>query len=208
MTKRYIGTDKNGTKYYQEDACPKCGGTGWIPFYHYVDGGRCFKCDGTGLFIHTIKEYTPEYLAKKAKEAERRAARKEAKEEARKQANLQKWRDEHPEEVAAYNKRQEELQASEYVGTIGERKEMEIEVSRVTNFETENRFDYYGGTIQKWVYILNDTAKNALVWITDHNPEYTGLKIGTTAKIKATIKAHDDSRGYKQTKLSRVTVMA
>ena len=70
MTKRFMGTDKNGTKYYQEDQCPKCGGSGYIPFYHHVDCGRCFKCDGTGLFVHTIKEYTPEYLAKKQKEAE------------------------------------------------------------------------------------------------------------------------------------------
>lgn len=205
--KVYMGMDKNGTKYYQEDNCPKCCGRGWIPFYHYVDGGRCFKCNGTGLFTHMIKEYTPEYLAKKQKEAERRAARKAAKEEAQKQANLQKWRDEHPEEVAAYNKRQEERQASEFVGTVGERLDFEVEVSHVTNFEAENRFDYYGGTIQKWVYILK-IAQNILVWITDRNPQYTGLKEGTVTKIKATVKAHDESRGYKQTKLSRVKVLA
>lgn len=213
MTKTLIKTDKNGTKYYEEDVCPKCGGTGYLPFYHHVDCGRCFKCDGTGLFTHIIKEYTPEHAKHLAELAEKRAARKEAAKKAKEEARLQKWRDEHPEEVKAYNERKArrkqlaaEREMSNYVGKVGSREQFEISVDGVTSFETEDRFSYYGGTIQMWVYIMRDALKNVLVWITSNNPEYTGLKVGTKVKVKATVKDHDDSRGYRQTILSRLRV--
>ena len=67
-----IKVDKNGTKYYEESACPKCGGSGYISYYGHIDGGRCFKCLGTGVYYHTWKEYTEEYSEKLA---ERRVAK-------------------------------------------------------------------------------------------------------------------------------------
>ena len=63
---RLIKTDKNGTKYYSSNVCPRCGGTGYIRGYEFIQGGICFKCGGTGIFEHTFKEYTPEYLQKLA----------------------------------------------------------------------------------------------------------------------------------------------
>lgn len=74
--RRLIRTDRNGTKYYELIGCPKCGGTGNIPYYAHVDGGTCFKCCGTGDGISKYKEYTEEY---KAKLEERRRKREEAK---------------------------------------------------------------------------------------------------------------------------------
>lgn len=71
-----IKTDKNGTKYWFERKCPKCGGTGYIDCYLYVEGGRCFHCGGTGEYPHSWKEYTPEYAAKLE---ERRIAREKKK---------------------------------------------------------------------------------------------------------------------------------
>ena len=57
-----IKTDKNGTKHFQVDSCPKCGGTG-IYDMTTLDGKRCWKCGATGFYPHVEKEYTPEYAA-------------------------------------------------------------------------------------------------------------------------------------------------
>ena len=27
-------------------ACPRCGGTGYLPQYSHIEGGICFKCRG------------------------------------------------------------------------------------------------------------------------------------------------------------------
>lgn len=57
-----IRTDKNGTKYYVDSRCPKCGGTGYGPWFQ--DGGVCYKCGGTGVSPHKFMVRTPEYQAK------------------------------------------------------------------------------------------------------------------------------------------------
>ncbi len=74
---KVIRIDKNGTKYWVENKCDRCGGTGYIEYFNYVYGGVCFQCNGTGYHERKWKEYTPEY---EAKLAERRLAkaRKEA----------------------------------------------------------------------------------------------------------------------------------
>ena len=56
--------DKNGTKYWYEHKCPRCGGSGYLSEYSYISGGVCFKCNGSGDYPHTWKEYTKEYAAK------------------------------------------------------------------------------------------------------------------------------------------------
>lgn len=57
--------DRNGTKYYHNKGiCPKCGGHKYISYYSYNEGGRCFLCGGTGVYLEKWKEYTPEYQAK------------------------------------------------------------------------------------------------------------------------------------------------
>ena len=71
-----VKTDRNGTKYWTENKCPKCGGTGGIDYYPHVEGGICFKCNGSGYYPHSWKEYTPEYAAKLE---ERRIAREKKK---------------------------------------------------------------------------------------------------------------------------------
>lgn len=60
-----IKTDKNGTKYWEDTECPRCGGKGYISYYKYVESGRCFKCGGSGYFPHHWKEYTAEYIERK-----------------------------------------------------------------------------------------------------------------------------------------------
>ena len=62
MGKRLVRTDKNGTQYWVDDRCPKCGGTGFIQCYY--DGGICYQCGGSGYWKTSWKVYTPEYQAK------------------------------------------------------------------------------------------------------------------------------------------------
>ena len=66
MTAKLIRIDKNGTKYYADNACWKCDGTGYINGYAHIDGGRCWLCGGTGIHESHWKEYTPEYAQKLA----------------------------------------------------------------------------------------------------------------------------------------------
>ena len=79
-TKTLVRTDKNGTKIYNViRPCYRCGGRGILNCYMHVEAGTCFACNGTGREEATEKEYTEEYL-------ERKAARAKAKEDARKAA--------------------------------------------------------------------------------------------------------------------------
>lgn len=41
--------DRNGTHYYTDCKCPKCGGAGNIYYYAHVEGGVCFLCGGSGV---------------------------------------------------------------------------------------------------------------------------------------------------------------
>ena len=70
-----IKIDKNGTKHFKVDACPKCGGTGRYEMTT-LDNLRCWKCGATGYYPHIEKEYTPEYAAILAEKAKARELKK------------------------------------------------------------------------------------------------------------------------------------
>ena len=80
---KLLRVDKNGTKYWIETKCPKCGGNGYIDYYSYIEGGVCFLCGGSGYHETTWKEYTPEYAQKLADrrlaKAKKKAPEKNAK---------------------------------------------------------------------------------------------------------------------------------
>jgi hypothetical protein len=80
-----VKVDKNGTKYFADDKCRKCGGKGFIYGYEHIDGARCWECSATGRVAkaYTWKEYTPEY-AVKLEERRKAKAIKEAPEANRK----------------------------------------------------------------------------------------------------------------------------
>ena len=76
---KYDRTDRNGTRYFTDCTCGRCGGRGVIDGYRYVDGGICFECGGTGVSKPTtIKVYTPEHDAKLAAQREARAKKRDA----------------------------------------------------------------------------------------------------------------------------------
>lgn len=75
----YDRTDRNGTRYFWDNTCPRCGGTGHLHGYEYVQGGICFKCNGSGVVEkpRTIKVYTEAHGAKLKAGREARAQQKE-----------------------------------------------------------------------------------------------------------------------------------
>ena len=72
-----IKIDKNGTKYWADYTCRRCGGQGGSDAWRYT-GFTCYECGGAGVTSkpQTWKEYTPEYQAK----LDERRAKKHAKE--------------------------------------------------------------------------------------------------------------------------------
>lgn len=61
-----IKTYKDGSKRYRVDACPRCGGTGFVPYN--MDSGRCWKCGGSGYAPY---EYTEDSDERKEKKTEK-----------------------------------------------------------------------------------------------------------------------------------------
>lgn len=80
----YFKTDRNGTKYYYDWTCPRCGGAGGADQWAYT-GYTCYECGGSGLRHkpQIVKEYTPEYQEildkRRAEKHEREMAEREAK---------------------------------------------------------------------------------------------------------------------------------
>ena len=92
---------------------------------------------------------------------------------------------------------------SEYVGNVGERAEFRIkEMTLLTTFPTD-----YGTT---FLYRFIDQSGNILIWFASGS--FGAWKNGkwetyeNVSKIKATIKAHNEREGVKQTILTRVKV--
>ena len=77
---KYERTDRNGTRYFSDATCGRCGGRGVIDGYRYVEGGVCFECGGSGIGSkpEIIKVYTPEHDAKLAAQRKARADKKAA----------------------------------------------------------------------------------------------------------------------------------
>jgi hypothetical protein len=95
-------------------------------------------------------------------------------------------------------RRAEEMaeRASEWVGEPKQRMEFDVTLEFCTSFE-----GYYGlTTLMKFVTEQGDI----LTWFTSSPADLT---VGESARIKATIKDHDQYEGEKQTKVNRVTVL-
>lgn len=90
--------------------------------------------------------------------------------------------------------RENERNASDYIGNIGERIVIDIEsIKLLTSWETE-----YGWT---YLYKITDKTGNVLVWFASREISTDGVQ-----RIKATIKAHNERDGIKQTVVTRCAV--
>lgn len=61
----YIKTDRNGTRIYHDNNCPRCCGYGELEKWAYT-GRVCFECGGSGVRRKpkVVKIYTKEYAEK------------------------------------------------------------------------------------------------------------------------------------------------
>lgn len=90
--------------------------------------------------------------------------------------------------------------ASGYVGSVGERLELEVTVERVSSFQRP-AFNAPWTTETVWVAGMRDSNGNALVSMGSFSAEK-----GETFTIRGTVKEHSVYNEEKQTKLSRVMV--
>lgn len=89
----------------------------------------------------------------------------------------------------------EEFATSNYIGTIGGKIEVEVELSSITGYTSK-----FG---DGHMYIFNNNG-NKIIWFTSSNPN---MDNGSRYTITATVKKHDEYKGTKQTTVTRVKVV-
>lgn len=209
--RKYIRTDKNGTKIFEDWTCPRCDGVGWAGQWKHT-GVICFRCGGSGLRNRPkiVKEYTDEYAAKLAQKERERVAKYEAEhaEEIAAQKAEQARRDA---EIAAQLEEEKRLleeierkARGHFFGEVGQKIELDVTYTGCFFIDTM----YGSSTVYKF-----DTDDGAhMVWMTSGNlgsnlDDDAVIEEGCRMTIKATIKAHKEFRGVEQTQLTRVKVI-
>lgn len=94
-----------------------------------------------------------------------------------------------------YAKKQEANANSAYVGDVGARLTLAVQFDRAASFEGS-----YGTT---YILMFRTSAGDCVVWKTSNRGDW---ETGQEYKIKATVKAHKEYRGTKQTEVSRVAI--
>lgn len=215
-----VKVDRNGSKHYEGfQPCDRCGGDGVYKWGAVISwgnepprtqyAGTCFKCGGSGKVWTTWIERTPEYEAKLAAQRAKRAAERQAKaEEARKAYEAAK-----AEREAAEAARKA---ISQHVGAVGDKVALTVTLDHKASFEVRAYAGF--GTDTMHVYTFRDEAGNALIWKTTSSlgrwgkddkgwETFTPVEEGDKVSIKATIKAHGEYKGEKQTELQRVRLV-
>lgn len=178
----YLRTDKNGTKYYANYTCPRCGGAGGSDKWAFT-GWTCYECGGTGESSTPVieKEYTPEYRAKLDERARKRAEAKRAK------------------QVEEFNNNR--LAIAEKYGFNPEGK---IYVVTGNTYEIPS---YAGwGTDAVGINVFRDDAGNCFIW--KSTSAFFNIAEGSQVRLRGTVKEHSDYKGTKQTILQRCKVDA
>lgn len=213
MKKTLVKTDRNGTKYWEFSCeCGKCNGTGIYRWqaYHYTGTvseyeGSCYSCGGTGTATWIEKEYTEVHAQKLADQR--------AKRQAKKQAELEKAKADMQEALKEIARKQAEREArwaeekaqSNYIGSIGDKLDIEVTFSHEISFDTQ-----FG---RMNIYFFKDEAGNTLAWKTsamlwindlDENGNNIFIRKGDKIRFTASIKEHNEYKGEKQTMLQRV----
>lgn len=214
MARTLIRIDKNGTKYYADDTCRRCGGAGERSEWYYT-GCICFECGGTGRSkMRTEKVYTPEYAAKlEAQRMERTAkkmgyasaadmqaaqAEREARIEAERKAEEARIEAERKAEEA---RKEAEKAISQYVGEVGGKVDLQVTYIGSPHFERKSFGGY--GTETCYIHTFKDASGNKLVWKTG---KYAQIEEGATVHLAGTIKEHSEYKGEKQTSLIRCKI--
>ena len=203
-----IKIDRNGTKYYSDDTCQRCGGQGERSEWYYT-GMICFECGGTGRSRPRIyKEYTPEYQAKLDAKRAAKLAAQEAK-RAEEEAKREKERKEREEKLEAERLAKEaelakERAISQYVGSVGDRLTADVLYIGSPYFK-RRPFHAWNPDDFEYVYLhtFKDENGNKIIWKTTRGIE---LDEGLPVKISGTIKEHSEYKGEKQTIIQRCKI--
>jgi hypothetical protein len=108
--------------------------------------------------------------------------------------------------VGAYNRamgdviKREAKKVSEFVGNVGDKIDIVGTVER--SFTFENSFSYYGGMSE--ILIIRGEDGNVYKWKAS---TATDFEVGDRVSGKATIKAHEDYKGEKQTTVTRAKLV-
>lgn len=171
--------------------CSKCSGTGYLLHYANIKNGTCFQCNGVGYKLLTENQYkkqleeiknnenkVKEYYEMEREEAEE-YRREQLKKEEQKQQNIKQY--------------QNKLQ---YYGNIGEK------INLTLSLKTDKWINSKWGSSK--LYILTDNNNHTFSFFTN----YPFIVLDTNKiEISATIKAHKEINGYKQTELKNVKVL-
>lgn len=217
MARTLIRIDKNGTKYWVDDTCRRCGGVGERSEWYYT-GLTCWECGGTGHGKPRVeKEYTPEHAAVlEARRAEREAKKlgypsaavmreRQAEEAARREAE----REAEEERIAAEKKAEEERIAalkarSHYVGTVGEKLTTTAVWEGSPYFERRGFGGY--GTERCYIHRFRDADGNLIIWRSCCGFPIVGANEGETFTVTGTVKEHSEYKDEKQTFILRAKV--
>ena len=197
MTREYIKTDKNGTRYFRElHTCDRCGNIAGGLYIVGVnngqmvpsglDNGTCWKCHGAGKVWETVKEYTPEHLAKLEKARARREAKAAAERAAREAENAAANKEREEREaaekaarLAEYQKKVDDAARSHYVGNVGDKIEFTAIVKKSFAY---SRPSYYGyGEEIAHVHEFVDENGNDFIW-------YNALNVSCMLLTKEVLK--------------------
>lgn len=217
MEKKPFKIDKNGTQYFVDWTCPRCGGAGGGQQWAYT-GWTCYECGGTGQRRDpkVYKVYTDEYEAKLAARRKARYEREQNKlaqengystyaewaaaVEKAEQLRREKEREEKEREEAI---RKAQKARSQYVGEVGER------ITVTGSFDHTAWFDFrdpFG--IQERMYIHNfrDADGNLIIWKTQKGLPESDMAYGEPVEITGTVKEHKEYEEEKQTALIRCKI--
>lgn len=217
MARALIRIDKNGTKYWADDTCRRCGGAGERSEWYYT-GLTCYECGGTGHSTPRLeKEYTPEYAAKLESRRLEREARKlgyasaDAMREAREAEAARKEAERKAEEDRAEAKRkaeEERIKAekakSQYVGTVGEKLTTTATYEGSPYFERRSFSGY--GTERVYIHRFRDASGNLIIWKSCSGFPILGCNEGETLIVSGTVKEHSEYKDEKQTFILRAKV--
>lgn len=217
MSRKLIRIDRNGTKYYADDTCQRCGGIGQRAEWYYT-GLTCYECGGTGHTTPRVeKVYTPEYAAI----LDARRAEREAKKlgypsaEALKLARMEEAKIREAERKAQEEREEAERKAEEariaeikaksnYVGEIGEKITVTVTWEGSPYFERRSFSGF--GTETCYIHRFRDPDGNLIIWKSLCGFPLDDVNNGETVVLSGTVKEHSEYKGEKQTLILRAKV--
>lgn len=199
--------DRNGTQYFADWTCRRCGGAGGADEWTYT-GWTCYECGGSGMAAKPDiwKVYTPEYEAKlTARREARQAKRMEERKATADQRNAEYFEREGFDSnggtwvfLGDTYKIREELKAAgaKYNGFLGWHSAQQIEGHRAV----------YATNVFVW-----KTSTGSLgMWEDEQDGGQRYHRVAEFGKctIRGTIKAHTEYKGTKQNELTRCKVIS